>query len=56
MRPIIGYMVKIFWYSATLIWGCLADEPNVGKGKYQGGLGGTGMVKQRDKGIKGTRK
>lgn len=28
-----------------VIWGCLAGEPTMGKGKDQGGLGGTGVVK-----------
>jgi len=43
----MGCMGKIFWDCAMLVWGCLADEPNTGKGKYQGDLGGTGVVERQ---------
>lgn len=37
MRRTMGCIGKTFWYCAMLICGSLADEPNTGKGKYQGG-------------------
>lgn len=45
MRHIRGSTGKLFGDFAMLIWGYLAGEPTMGKGKDQGGLGGTGVVK-----------
>lgn len=50
---VMGCLWKVFWDWARLIITCLKDNPNIKKERDQGGLGGTGVVKFREKEIKG---